>query len=128
MTFLRQSATTGPAREIARHDKRWIGPFLMALIIAGASSCRAARTPQTDPRYVRELQPLLEQFVQWQEIPGLAIGYSRKYPASGRAADALARAYEMDHKISSAIRMYETAVKLDPTLAHAKERLEHLKR
>src|SRR5438105_2056731 len=50
------------------------------------------------------------------------------YPASGRAADALATAYEMDHNISLAIRTYETAVKIDPTLSHAKDRLEQLKR
>jgi len=34
----------------------------------------------------------------------------------------------MDHNISLAIRTYQTAVKLDPTLSHAKDRLEHLKR
>jgi hypothetical protein len=50
------------------------------------------------------------------------------YPASGKAADALATAYEMDHNLSSAIRIYQTAVKLDPTLSHAKDRLQQLKR
>jgi CubicO group peptidase (beta-lactamase class C family) len=48
--------------------------FLVALVIAIAPSCRETRAPQTDQRYVQQLQPLLEQFVQWQEIPGLAIG------------------------------------------------------
>jgi CubicO group peptidase (beta-lactamase class C family) len=48
--------------------------FLVALMVASATSCRAVRTSQTDQRYVQQLQPLLEQFVQWQEIPGLAIG------------------------------------------------------
>jgi hypothetical protein len=50
------------------------------------------------------------------------------YPASGKAADALATAYEIDHNVLLAIRMYETAVKLDPTLSHAKDRLQQLKR
>src|SRR5206468_8013404 len=49
------------------------------------------------------------------------------YPASGKAADALGTAYEMDHNVPSAIRAYRTAVKLDPTLSHAKERLKQLK-
>ena len=48
--------------------------FLVALAVAGATSCRGMRTPQADRRYVEQLQPLLEQFVHWQEIPGLAIG------------------------------------------------------
>ena len=48
--------------------------FLVALIVGVSSSCRTVRTPQANQRYVQQLQPLLEQFVQWQEIPGLAIG------------------------------------------------------
>src|SRR5438477_833635 len=48
--------------------------FVIALIVASATSCRSAPTPPADQRYVQQLQPLLEQFVQWQEIPGLAIG------------------------------------------------------
>jgi tetratricopeptide (TPR) repeat protein len=49
------------------------------------------------------------------------------YPTSGRAADALATAYEKDHRVSLAIRTYRTAVKLDPTLNHPKDRLKALK-
>jgi hypothetical protein len=49
------------------------------------------------------------------------------YPASGRAADALATAYETDHNVPLAIRTYRTAVTLDPTLSHAKDRLKQLK-
>ena len=49
------------------------------------------------------------------------------YPASGRAADALATAYEMDHNVPLAIRTYRTAVALDPTLGHATDRLKQLK-
>ena len=49
------------------------------------------------------------------------------YPASGRAADALATAYEMDHNVPSARHAYRTAVTLDPTLSHARDRLKHLK-
>jgi len=49
------------------------------------------------------------------------------YPASGRAADALATAYEMDHNLPLAIRTYRTAVTLDPTLSHARDRLKQLK-
>jgi CubicO group peptidase (beta-lactamase class C family) len=45
-----------------------------ALMVASGASCRAAPTRQIDQRYVQQLQPLLERFVQWQEIPGLAIG------------------------------------------------------
>ena len=48
--------------------------LLVVLVIGEAASCRAVRTPQTDEKYTRRLQPLLEQFVEWQEIPGLAIG------------------------------------------------------
>jgi CubicO group peptidase (beta-lactamase class C family) len=48
--------------------------FLVALMAVSATSCRAPRTLQADQRYVQQLQPLLEQFVHWQEIPGLAIG------------------------------------------------------
>src|SRR6266481_3762304 len=48
--------------------------FLVAVAVASATGCRAARTPPADQRYVQQLQPLLERFVQWQEIPGLAIG------------------------------------------------------
>jgi len=47
--------------------------FIVALLIS-ATACRPAQTPPADQRYVQQLQPLLEQFVQWQEIPGLAIG------------------------------------------------------
>jgi retinol-binding protein 3 len=49
------------------------------------------------------------------------------YPTSGRAADALATAYEMDHNLPLAIRTYQTAVTLDPTLSHARDRLKQLK-
>jgi tetratricopeptide (TPR) repeat protein len=49
------------------------------------------------------------------------------YPASGRAADALATAYEMDHNVPLAIRTYRTAITLDPTLSHATGRLKQLK-
>jgi cytochrome c-type biogenesis protein CcmH/NrfG len=49
------------------------------------------------------------------------------YPASGRAADALGTGYEMDHNVHLAIRAYQTAVKLDPTLSHASDRLKQLK-
>ena len=59
---------------MARREKKCIVVFLVALMVASGCSCRAARAPQTDQRYVQQLQPLLEQFVQWQEIPGLAIG------------------------------------------------------
>src|SRR5213593_927787 len=55
-------------------EKKCMVAFLIALMIASATSCRAMRTPEADQRYVQQLQPLLEQFVQWQEIPGLAIG------------------------------------------------------
>ena len=40
----------------------------------------------------------------------------------------LSQPYEMDHNVSLAIRTYQTAVKLDPTLIHAKDRLQQLKR
>src|SRR5262245_1732328 len=46
--------------------------LLIAVPMTTAISCR--RTPQADDRFVRQLEPLLEQFVRWQEIPGLAIG------------------------------------------------------
>ena len=49
------------------------------------------------------------------------------YPASGKASDALATAYEMDHNVPLAIRTYRTAVTLDPTLSHATDRLNQLK-
>jgi CubicO group peptidase (beta-lactamase class C family) len=49
------------------------------------------------------------------------------YPASGKAADALATAYEMDHNVPLAMHAYRTAVTLDPTLSHARDRLKHLK-
>jgi hypothetical protein len=49
------------------------------------------------------------------------------YPASGRAADALGTAYEMDHNVPVAIRAYQTAVKLDSTVSHASDRLKQLK-
>ena len=49
------------------------------------------------------------------------------YPASARAADALATAYEMDHNVPLAIHTYRTAVTLDPTLSHASDRLKQLK-
>jgi CubicO group peptidase (beta-lactamase class C family) len=62
------------SREMACREKKCIVAFLVALMAASATSCRAVRAPQTDQRYVQQLQPLLEQFVQWQEIPGLAIG------------------------------------------------------
>ena len=62
MTFIRRSTAS---RVLA---------FLVALMVVSATSCRAVQTPQTDQRYVQQLQPLLEQFVHWQEIPGLAIG------------------------------------------------------
>jgi tetratricopeptide (TPR) repeat protein len=42
------------------------------------------------------------------------------YPASGKAADALATAYELDHNVPLAIRAYQTAVTLDPTLVTRK--------
>src|SRR5437867_1353742 len=75
MTSVRLSATASrPPRDMACREKKSIVAFLVALMIASATSCRAARAPQTDQRYVQQLQPLLEQFVQWQEIPGLAIG------------------------------------------------------
>src|SRR5882672_1267063 len=74
MTEVHLSVTAGrPAREMVCRDK-CVAVFLVALMVAGATSCRAVRTSQTDQRYVQQLQPLLEQFVQWQEIPGLAIG------------------------------------------------------
>ena len=50
------------------------------------------------------------------------------YPASGKASDALATAYEMDHNVPLAMRGYRTAVTLDPTLSHARDRLKQLKR
>jgi len=49
------------------------------------------------------------------------------YPASARAADALATAYEMDDNMPLAIRAYRAAVELEPTLSHAKDRLKQLK-
>ena len=49
------------------------------------------------------------------------------YPASGKAADALGTAYEMDHNVPLAMRAYRTAVTLDPTLSHARDRLKQLK-
>src|SRR5207253_10193646 len=49
------------------------------------------------------------------------------YPASGRAADALASAYEMDHNMSLAIRSYQSAIELDPMLNHARDRLKQLR-
>jgi CubicO group peptidase (beta-lactamase class C family) len=61
------------ARDMACREATWLVAFLIALTAASAS-CRTLRTPQVDQRYVQQLQPLLEQFVQWQEIPGLAIG------------------------------------------------------
>src|SRR5882672_6076715 len=74
MTLVRFSMPAKfPAREMPRPD-RCVVAFLVALMIAGTTSCRAVRTSQTDQRYVQQLQPILEQFVQWQEIPGLAIG------------------------------------------------------
>src|SRR5262245_48347803 len=48
--------------------------FFAALLVVIDASCRPVQTPPVDQRYVQQLQPLLEQFVQWQEIPGLAIG------------------------------------------------------
>ena len=76
-----------------------VASLLLLLIVASATSCRAVRTSQTDQRYVQQLQPLLEQFVQWQEIPGLAIGivennqlvYAHAFGVKhlGRPADAL---------------------------------------
>ncbi|PYQ82124.1 MAG: hypothetical protein DMF99_24700 [Acidobacteria bacterium] len=75
MTLVRLAAIASrAAREIACRRRKCIVAFLLLLIVASATSCRAVRTPQTDQRYVQQLQPLLEQFVQWQEIPGLAIG------------------------------------------------------
>jgi len=75
MKFVRLSATTSrPARDSARRYGRWIAASLAALIIVSATSCRTTPAPHSDQRYVQQLQPLLEQFVQWQEIPGLAIG------------------------------------------------------
>ena len=50
------------------------------------------------------------------------------YSASGRAADALATAYEMDHNLPLAMRAYRTAVTLDPRLNHARDRLKQLNR
>jgi tetratricopeptide (TPR) repeat protein len=48
------------------------------------------------------------------------------YPASARAADALATAYEMDHNVAMAIRHYRAAVALDPELSHAVDRVKQL--
>jgi len=75
MTLLRLSAIARcRVRELACREKACMVAFPVALMIASATSCRAVPTPQADRRYVQQLQPLLEQFVQWQEIPGLAIG------------------------------------------------------
>src|SRR5437660_5735136 len=75
MAFVRLSAAASrTTRKMACRDKRCIVAFIVALAVASGASCRMARTPQTDQRYVRQLEPLLEQFVQWQEIPGLVIG------------------------------------------------------
>jgi CubicO group peptidase (beta-lactamase class C family) len=52
----------------------WVVAVVVASAVGSATGCRAARTPPADRRYVQQLQPLLERFVQWQEIPGLAIG------------------------------------------------------
>src|SRR3984893_17849073 len=52
----------------------WVVALVVGVAVASATGCRTARTPPADQRYVQQLQPLLEQFVQWQEIPGLAIG------------------------------------------------------
>jgi CubicO group peptidase (beta-lactamase class C family) len=72
MTLVRLSAP------VSRMLAKWLAvkrhAFLVALLVASGASCRAVRTPQADERYVQQLQPLLEQFVKWQEIPGLAIG------------------------------------------------------
>jgi CubicO group peptidase (beta-lactamase class C family) len=100
MTLIRLSAIARRrARELACREKTCIVAFLVALMAASATSCRAVRTPQADQRYVQQLQPLLEQFVQWQEIPGLAIGivenhqlvYARVFGVKhlGRPADPL---------------------------------------
>jgi CubicO group peptidase (beta-lactamase class C family) len=62
------------AHKIPSPQKKCIVAFLVALMVSTGASCRAVQTPQTDQRYVQQLQPLLERFVQWQEIPGLAIG------------------------------------------------------
>src|SRR5207247_1246950 len=74
MTLARLSATaSGAARKIACREKCAVA-VLAALTIASTISCQSAPTPQTDRRYVQQLEPLIERFVQWQEIPGLAIG------------------------------------------------------
>src|SRR6195256_2783279 len=74
MAFVRLSTASRTTRKMACRDKRCIVAFIVALAVASSASCRAVRAPQTDQRYVQQLQPLLEQFVQWQAIPGLAIG------------------------------------------------------
>src|SRR4051812_16926822 len=51
---------------------------IVVALACSSVSCRTVQTPQADQRYVQQLQPLLEQFVQWQEIPGLAIGIIEK--------------------------------------------------
>lgn len=65
-----------PARESASCAKCVVG--LLVVLVIGGASCRAIRTPHTDDKYVQRLQPLAEQFVEWQEIPGLAIGVIEK--------------------------------------------------
>ena len=74
MAFVRLSAAASQTtRKMACRNKTCIVAFIIALAVASAP-CKTARIPQTDPRYVQQLEPLLEQFVQWQEIPGLVIG------------------------------------------------------
>jgi CubicO group peptidase (beta-lactamase class C family) len=75
MTLVRLSAIARrTAHKIPSPEKKCIVAFLVALMVSTGASCRAVQTPRTDQRYVQQLQPLLERFVQWQEIPGLAIG------------------------------------------------------
>src|SRR5882762_3380413 len=100
MAFVRLSANASrTTREMACRDKACIVVLIVAVAVASGASCRVVRTPQTDQRYVQQLQPLLERFVQWQEIPGLAIGivennqlvYAHAFGVKhlGRPADAL---------------------------------------
>src|SRR5438067_11920012 len=75
MAFVRLYATASRTiRKMACRYIRQSVAFVVALAVVSGASCRTARTPQTDQRYVQQLEPLLEQFVQWQEIPGLVIG------------------------------------------------------
>jgi CubicO group peptidase (beta-lactamase class C family) len=69
------SARPNPvARKMAHAERKCVVTLLVALMVVSGASCRAVRPIQADQRYVQQLEPLLEQFVRWQEIPGLAIG------------------------------------------------------